>query len=357
MLANFKPAAIHREFIWDLAGAAGIIDAHAALVRDPDLQTLVRRLHANYLEHAQPLLAALPRQAIHGDLNDYNVLAGGAGGAGGRRRLAAAYAVLGKADPLAAAAQVVRGYHRSNPLTEPEIAVLFHLINARLCMSTCLAAYQQRQRPADAYLSISQRAIQSALPQLAGIHPRFAHYMLRHACGLEPVPHTAHVVQWLRQNQSGFASIVEVDVRTARATQFDLSVGSALLAGDERENAASPLTERLFALLRTTGASIGINGYDEARAFYTSAAFAGPSPLSETRTIHMAIDLTLPAGSPIYAPLAGVVSGFEDALDRLDYGPVIVLRHMAGDTPFYTLYGHLSRESLAGLRIGQPNDV
>ena len=59
VLANFKPAAIHREFIWDLAGAAGIIDAHAALVRDPDLQTLVRRLHANYLEHAQPLLAAL----------------------------------------------------------------------------------------------------------------------------------------------------------------------------------------------------------------------------------------------------------------------------------------------------------
>ena len=375
VLANFKPAAIHREFIWDLAGAAGIIDAHAALVRDPDLQTLVRRLHANYLEHAQPLLAALPRQAIHGDMNDYNVLAGGGTDIHSRNQsvtgvvdfgdmlishrvnelaVAAAYAVLGKADPLAAAAQVVRGYHRSNPLTEPEIAVLFHLINARLCMSTCLAAYQQRQRPADAYLSISQRAIQSALPQLAGIHPRFAHYMLRHACGLEPVPHTAHVVQWLRQNQSGFASVVEVDVRTARATQFDLSVGSALLAGDERENAASPLTERLFALLRTTGASIGINGYDEARAFYTSAAFAGPSPLSETRTIHMAIDLTLPAGSPIYAPLAGVVSGFEDALDRLDYGPVIVLRHMAGDTPFYTLYGHLSRESLAGLRIGQP---
>lgn len=375
VLADFKPAAIQRKFIWDLAGAAGTIDAHAGLVRDPALQTLVRQLHANYLEHAQPAMAALPQQAIHGDLNDYNVLAGGGTDIHSRNQsitgivdfgdmlisqrinelaVAAAYAVLGKADPLAAASHVVRGYHRINPLSESEIAVLFHLINARLCISTCLAAYQQQQRPQDAYLSISQRAIQSALPQLAGIHPRLAHYILRHACGLEPVPHTMHVVQWLRQNQSGFASVVEPDVRSARAARFDLSVGSALLAGDERENAAGPLTERLFAQLRNAGASIGINGYDEARVFYTSAAFAGPTPLSETRTIHMAIDLTLPTGAALYAPLAGVVHGFVDATDRLDYGPVIVLRHVANETPFYTLYGHLSRESLAGLRVGQP---
>jgi 4-aminobutyrate aminotransferase-like enzyme/Ser/Thr protein kinase RdoA (MazF antagonist) len=375
VLADFKPAAIQRKFVWDLAGAAGIVDEHAGLVRDTALQTLVRQLNANYLEHAQPLLAALPQQAIHGDLNDYNVLAGGGTDIHSRNQsitgivdfgdmlisqrinelaVAAAYAVLGKADPLAAASHVVRGYHRINPLSESEIAVLFHLINARLCMSTCLAAHQQQLRPQDAYLSISQRAIQSALPQLAGIHPRLAHYILRHACGLEPVPHAVHVVQWLRQNQSSFASVVEPDVRSAHATQFDLSVGSTLLAGDERENAAGPLTERLFAQLRNAGASIGINGYDEARVFYTSAAFAGPAPLSETRTIHMAIDLTLPAGSALYAPLAGVVHGLVDATDRLDYGPVIVLRHMANETTFYTLYGHLSRESLAGLRVGQP---
>ncbi|GBL18501.1 hydroxylysine kinase [Anaerolineaceae bacterium] len=65
VLADFKPAAIQRKFVWDLAGAAGIVNEHAGLVRDTALQTLVRQLHANYLEHAQPLLAALPQQAIH----------------------------------------------------------------------------------------------------------------------------------------------------------------------------------------------------------------------------------------------------------------------------------------------------
>ena len=52
--------------------------------------------------------------------------------------------------------------------------------------------------------------------------------------------------------------------------------------------------------------------------------------------------------------LAGIVHGFEEATDRLDYGPVIVLRHEQGPAVFYTLYGHLSRESLDGLYIGKP---
>jgi hypothetical protein len=47
----------------------------------------------------------------------------------------------------------------------------------------------------------------------------------------------------------------------------------------------------------------------------------------ERRTVHIGLDLTLPAGSPLYAPFDGVVHGFEDATARLDYGPLIVLRH------------------------------
>jgi 4-aminobutyrate aminotransferase-like enzyme len=72
--------------------------------------------------------------------------------------------------------------------------------------------------------------------------------------------------------------------------------------------------------------------------------------------VHIGLDLTLPAGSPLYAPFDGVVHGFEDASTRLNYGPVIVLRHeVPADEPltFFTLYGHLTRESLDGLDIGK----
>jgi 4-aminobutyrate aminotransferase-like enzyme/Ser/Thr protein kinase RdoA (MazF antagonist) len=384
-LAGFDHPALHRTFHWDVAQAGEVISNGLGGVKDASLREAIAVLFERYQRDAVSLLPALRRQVIHNDANDYNVIVGGGTDLYTRNQhviglvdfgdmvfsqrvndpaIAMAYAALGKDDPLAAAAQVARGYHAVNPLDEAEIAVLFHLMAMRLCMSACHAARQQAARPGDPYLSISQAPIRAALPQLAAIHPRFAHYVLRDACGLEPVPHTPHVVNWLKAHQSEFASVVDVDLKTALVVAFDLSVGSPLLSGDPRQNAAGPLTERLFAhlpspsfdKLRMPGGEkrVGVNGYDEARIFYTSSAFAGKTPLDEARTVHLGVDLTLPPGSPVHAPIAGAVHGFEDARATLDYGPVIVLRHDADGIPFYTLYGHLSRASLAGLRVGQP---
>ena len=61
--------------------------------------------------------------------------------------IAAAYALLGKRDPLAAAAAVVRGYHAALPLEETEIALLHTLIAARLAVSvTNVGAAEARAR-------------------------------------------------------------------------------------------------------------------------------------------------------------------------------------------------------------------
>lgn len=82
-------------------------------------------------------------------------------------------------------------------------------------------------------------------------------------------------------------------------------------------------------------------------------AVAG-SPTGERRTIHLGIDLFAPPQTPVYAPLAGVVYALANNTARLDYGPVIVLRHATGDgTSFYTLYGHLTVESLRAVEVGQ----
>ena len=92
-------------------------------------------------------------------------------------------------------------------------------------------------------------------------------------------------------------------------------------------------------------------GYDEERAIYTSPVFnAGPEP----RTIHLGIDLFAPAGTAVFAPLDGRVHSFRDNAGALDYGPTIILEHAASaELVFYTLYGHLSRESLDGLHSGR----
>jgi len=92
-------------------------------------------------------------------------------------------------------------------------------------------------------------------------------------------------------------------------------------------------------------------GYDEDRAIYTGAAFTDGD---EPRTVHLGMDVAAPAGTDVFAPLAGTVHSFRDNAAPFDYGPTIILEHaMAPDLVFHTLYGHLSRESLNGLYIGR----
>jgi Ser/Thr protein kinase RdoA (MazF antagonist) len=84
----------------------------------------------------------------------------------GNVAIAIAYVVLDKADPREAANKVIEGYQSEFPLLENELETLWPLVLMRLCMSVCLAAYQQRQRPENEYLQISQRAIEENLPRL-----------------------------------------------------------------------------------------------------------------------------------------------------------------------------------------------
>jgi 4-aminobutyrate aminotransferase-like enzyme len=194
------------------------------------------------------------------------------------------------------------------------------------------------------------------LPKLASVHPCLAHYLLRDACGVPPVPDSPRVVEWLRANAGHAAPITGRDLRKTPVHGLDLSVGSPLVSSNPAENSPEPLGRRVFDAMRAAGVDIAAGGYDEPRVLYASEAYATGAVTDERRTIHVGIDLTLVPGSPIYAPLDGIVHGFMDAGGPLDYGPVIVLRHDVADgqgpLTFYTLYGHLEGSALDGLEIG-----
>ena len=376
-LATFDHPAIHRDFYWDLVNGLTVVRERAGLVQDKDLRALVERMAARIERDDTRLFARLRRSAIHNDPNDHNVLVGGADDPATRHQrivglvdfgdmvhsvtvadlaIAMAYAVLDKPDPLAAAAAIVRGYHAANPLSADELDALFGLACLRLCVSVAVAADQQRQRPDDAYLAISQEPIRKTLPMLAAIPPALAAATFRHACGLPPVP---------TQVESGssrtvFAPLLGKDLAAERLLVLDLSVGSPLVSGDPRENAEPALTARIEMRMREHDATVAIGRYGEARLLYTSPDFGDADAGEECRTIHLGLDLFAPAGTPVHAPLDGIVHAFADNAAPLDYGPVIILKHVRGrerrerrEETFYTLYGHLSRESLDGLRVGQ----
>ncbi len=375
-LDGFDDPSLHRDFHWDLARGRAVVAKHRALITDADLGANIDALTARFDEHTAWMLPTLPRSVIHGDLNDQNVLVGAGadlldqfqhvsgiidfgdmvyGITIGDLAIAIAYAMLDASDPLSVMWEMARGYHGARPMTEGEMSAVFGLAVLRLCMSACLAAHQQRANPGNAYLSVSQAALRRTLPRLARVPFAFAAATVRSACGLEPVASSRGVREWLAARTTSFAPVLGKNLRAELSIVLDLSVGSALVSGDARDNSEPWLTARVFAAMRQAGVHVAVGRYDEPRLLYVTPAFAaGDGTLAEHRTIHIGLDLFAVAGTPVHAPLAGDVVAAEEHTARLDYGGVIVLRHHTDDgVAFFTLYGHLSAASFTELRAGQ----
>jgi Ser/Thr protein kinase RdoA (MazF antagonist) len=173
-LEDFDHPAAHRDFHWDLANGNRVLSEFSGLIKDSVLREAVSGFRF------EPK-TELRRSVIHADANDYNVLVDpermevvGLLDFGdmvysytvGNLAVALAYVVLDKTDPLAVVRQVVEGYTSQFALTEDELEALWPLTLLRLCMSVCLAAYQQQQRPENEYLEISQGSIAANLPRL-----------------------------------------------------------------------------------------------------------------------------------------------------------------------------------------------
>ncbi len=371
-LQSFSHHAAQRELKWDLS-AAGWIREHLNEIASPSRRLLVEKFLTLYDSEIVPALGHFRRSVIYGDANDYNVLVSDRwplprnalsvidfgdmhyGMTVSEVAIAAAYATLGKRDVLQAAASVIAGYHEVFPLQEVEIAALYNLIGMRLAVSVTNSACRKTIKSDDAYVTVSEAPAWEALERLGEINGRFAQYVFRHACGLNSVPQSEKVQRWLEKNGSGAASLFDVDLRTAQSIVLDLSVGSQFLSANPRESETSALTGKICALMEEEKVSIAIGRYDEARLLYSSPLFgADPSQLEERRTIHLGTDLFAEPGTAIHAPLDGVIHTLATNAAPLDYGPVVIFQHDAGDAGvFFTLYGHLEKESLTRLKIGQ----
>ncbi len=109
------------------------------------------------------------------------------------------------------------------------------------------------------------------------------------------------------------------------------------------------LDAAIFSRISRAGAIAGVGGYLENRSVYAATElFQGDTE----RCIHIGVDVFMPAGTPVHAPLEGVVHSFANRRVRGDYGPVIILAHELDGAVFHSLYGHLDEASLNGLSEG-----
>src|SRR5690606_23089796 len=134
--------------------------------------------------------------------------------------------------------------------------------------------------------------------------------------------------------KTSFSEVLKIDMSTE-------------LSPDSHYDTVFELGDFVFEIQQENPTALLANGYLERRMFYTTEAYKSTTASgSEYRNIHLGTDFWVPAQTPVHAPFDGKIIILEDNNYPKDYGPTLVLEHVFDNQIFYTLYGHLSRESL-----------
>ncbi|OCP15567.1 MULTISPECIES: aminotransferase class III-fold pyridoxal phosphate-dependent enzyme [unclassified Ensifer] len=364
-LKGFAHAGTKRVYAWDI-GRADMHLQHVDLIEGDDKRAAVRAILERFASSVLPSLEGCPRQVIHNDANDYNVLLVDEGHVSGlldfgdmvetwrvvEIAVAAAYALIGTADAVGTIVVLAGAYHRPNPISETEAGLIFDLVRTRYAVSMCMAAKQIRDNPENTYLLVSQEDVWRELQRLERENRTIAIARIRDACGFAPIAHAAAVARWLEQNAHHFSAIVKPSVAKPEVAVFDFSA-SGPEAAQWATLDARGAEARIVARIREQNADFGIGLYGEDRAIYQGEAYE-TAIAGERRSIHLGVDIFAPALEPVHAPFAGKVAFLHDDAVAFGFGPTVLLEH-ATDTGdiFWTLYGHLSRDTIATLAIGQ----
>ena len=358
------PAAFRPGFLWNLDEAMAVKDWLADVA--PERRDLASRIFARYEQRVLPKRALLRGAVLHQDANDNNIVVDTASGSvtglidfgdmtHGRQvnelAVTLAYALLDVEDVYKSALPLIAAYARQFALEESEAEVLFDLVAARLAMSVCISSHRAKAFPDNDYLLVSQAPAFRLLERLDRTNPEFLAAFTRHAAGLAPVPHSEAVVTWLSSPDCTPQPMFGIDLDRSGRILLHLQEGAPGMEHGADPQAYWNWLEERF---REDDAQFAIGLYGEVRNVYKGEQFAtAASP--EWRSQHLGQDIFIAAGTPLHAPLAGRVLSVTDNALPYDYGPTVILEHRAGENGplFWTLYGHLSRETLAMVKEGQ----
>lgn len=370
-LAGLSHLEFPNDLKWDLLKAAWIkekiplIEAKNSTSRVTMLVTLIKQF-----ESLLPQLVKCPRTVIHGDANEMNVFVSGTpadqvtglidfGDMSVSARIAeaaiaAAYIMMDADDPLANAAAVLAGYHKSNPLQATEIELFFPAVLMRLAVSVTVSTERKIAEPDNPYLVQNEAPAWRLLERFHSTDTQLITAYFRAACELDASDTCAEVSAWLHEAKGGFSPLLAV-TPLSHAHKLDLSFASAVAVNTPEAPNARGLNYCIAKDLAAAGTDVAVGGWGEARPIYTGAAYGhtGPDPLGPIRTHHLGVDITIAAGSELFAPLGGTVWAVGYAPGPLDYGGYLILEHLLPTgTKFFSLYGHIAPESLTHLPAG-----
>ncbi|GAA2410534.1 aminotransferase class III-fold pyridoxal phosphate-dependent enzyme [Actinomadura vinacea] len=312
---------------WDMRRAGEIVDGSLSFVEDSADVAVVRRI-MSWFDDVEPALENLPHCVVHQDLNDANVLAdvaedgepyiSGVVDVGDSMfsvratevAIAAGYAMVRKEDPLSAAAQVVAGFQEVVPLTAEELAVVYPLAAARLCMN----AVTWNRRVAESgteYGKTRSRHSWATIRRLAEIPPALAEATFRAACSL-PSRVSGGAGRVGEAIASRFPGAVRVDARPAGDLYDEVD-------WHDHDALRAAVTDRV-------GGRVGVLGHLEASLMWSEQR----APASrEPATVRLGSTVLLPDGAEVCAPTHAIVMCAADG-----GGPLVLGHNVDGDEVF-----------------------
>lgn len=180
-LSGFAHPADRRRLLWDIREAPGLRRLLPD-VGDPSLRALATAALDRFEAEGAPVLAALPAQAIHNDLNPHNVLADESGALTGiidfgdmvrapvlqEVATACAYLVRPGAAPLAGVEAFLAGYRSERPIPQEQAALLPVLIATRMAVTVLIGHWRAGLQPENApYILRNMPGARAGLETLA----------------------------------------------------------------------------------------------------------------------------------------------------------------------------------------------
>ncbi|MDC0358982.1 peptidoglycan DD-metalloendopeptidase family protein [Oligoflexia bacterium] len=109
---------------------------------------------------------------------------------------------------------------------------------------------------------------------------------------------------------------------------------------------------KIFDELKESGKSWGIGKYLEERS---NVLRQYPQMIEEGRIYHVGLDIVVPGGYQLYAPIDAVVheAGLDGGVGN--YGGYVILRHEFDSVTFFSIYGHLNsaHQVQAGVQLAK----
>ena len=156
--------------------------------------------------------------------------------------------------------------------------------------------------------------------------------------------------KFLAENSSHPKKIIAPQIHFDAYVSVDLSA-THLLLNEVNVESSTSLALYINHYLIFHSKQVAYGGYLEQRSLYNRSHHFHQNKEFQ-RNIHLGIDLWCVANTPVLAAFDGTIHSFKNNSNFGDYGPTIILEHCIDGVEFFTLYGHLSQNSIENLKVG-----